>query len=105
MAEESAGGLESKIAALHTKIERESRFTRSLVVICTAAVLGVSIVPIKLMLSDLPKLLVSEVEGSLELLHDHWKILDRTYEGRHNSAGGAATPEGDAGKADKSESK
>ena len=93
MADESSGGsVESKIAALHQKIERESRFTRSLVVICTAAILGVSLVPVKIMLTDLPNLLVGEFMSKLEVLHDHWTILDQTFAKRHTSSGDAPAP-------------
>ena len=76
MADEST--LESKIAALHQKIEKESRFTRSLVVICTAAMLGVSLVPVKIMLADLPGLMVTEFMTKLEIIHSNWKLYDKT---------------------------
>lgn len=100
MADESSSSLESKIAALHTKIERESRFTRSLVVICTAAVLGVSLVPIKIMLTDLPNLLWSNFESNLDTMHKHWKILDRTNSGTA-APDSAAAPESTSTAADK----
>ena len=74
MADES---LEAKIAALHTKVEKESRFTRSLVVVCTAAILGVSLVPVKIMLSDLPQLMFNQFQSGLEVIHTHWKVLDK----------------------------
>ena len=95
MADEgTSGNLEGKIAALHQKIERESRFTRSLVVICTAAMLGVSLVPVKIMLTDLPTIIWGDFMTRLELVHDHWEILDKNFAERHTSGGasGAATP-------------
>jgi len=83
MADEST--LESKVAALHQKIEKESRFTRSLVVICTAAILGVSLVPVKIMLADLPGLMVTEFISKLEIVHSNWKVLDKVP---HAGSGG-----------------
>lgn len=78
MADEPApSGLEGKIAALNSKIERESRFTRSLVVICTAAILGVALVPVKIMLTDLPTVMWAEFAEHLDTLHSQWKIMDR----------------------------
>lgn len=97
MADESTG-VEGKIAQLHQKIEREARFTRSLVVICTAAILGVSLVPVKIMLTDLPTVITNDVMGKLEQIHDHWMILDRTMQNRH-AGDAAATPTPPAGDA------
>lgn len=77
MADEAPSGLEGKIAALNAKIERESRFTRSLVVICTAAILGVTLVPVKIMLTDLPTIMWAEFSEHLDTLHSQWKIMDR----------------------------
>ena len=96
----SATGLEGKIAALNLKIERESRFTRSLMVICTAAVLGVSLVPVKIMLSDMPTIMWAEFSNHLDMLHDHWKLLDRTYDARHTTVNekAATTPAPDPAK-------
>lgn len=78
---------DSELAALRTKIEKEARFTRSLVVICTAAILGVSLVPVKIMLTDLPTVITNDFEGKLEQIHDHWAILDKTMNNRHGGAG------------------
>lgn len=75
MADEST--LETKIANLHQKVEKESRFTRSLVVICTAAILGVSLVPVKVMLADLPGLVITELMGKMPTVHATWKVLDK----------------------------
>ena len=91
MADEST--VEGKIQALHQKVEREARFTRSLVVICTAAVLGVSLVPVKIMLTDLPTVITNDVMGKLDAIHDHWQILDRTMESRHGGAAAAPAPD------------
>lgn len=100
MADETApSGLEGKIAALNSKIERESRFTRSLVVICTAAILGVTLVPVKIMLTDLPTIMWAEFAEHLDTLHSQWKIMDRVkgndaapMEGKTSVAPAAATP-------------
>ena len=90
MADES--NVESKITALSQKIEKESRFTRSLVVVCTAAILGVSLVPVKLMLSDLPNLMVNEFMNRMETIHMQWKVLDKLPHGGSGGAGQVVTP-------------
>jgi hypothetical protein len=84
MADEST--LETKIAALVQKVEKESRFTRSLIVICTAALLGVSLVPVKIMLADLPNLMITEFIAKLEVVHSNWKVLDKLP---HGGSGGS----------------
>jgi len=80
---------DAKIAALSAKIEKESRFTRSLVVVCTAAILGVSLVPVKIMLSDLPTLMIAEMINKMEILHANWKVLDKLPNG--GSGGSSST--------------
>ncbi len=92
MADESSTSLESKLIQ---KIEREARFTRSLVVICTAAMLGVSLVPVKIMLTDLPTVITNDFMTRLEQVHDHWVILDRTMQNRKAGTAEAA-PTGSA---------
>lgn len=99
----AAGGLDSKIAALTAKIERESRFTRSLVVICTAAILGVSLVPVKIMLTDLPTIIWAEFSEHLDTIHGQWMLLDKNFDqGKPIPApdkpAGTPTPAGDAAK-------
>lgn len=91
MADESSAASGDKLDAVLKKIERESRFTRSLVVICTAAILGVSLVPVKIMLTDFPKLLVTEFMAELEVVHDHWALLDQTFKRRSGSGSGAGS--------------
>lgn len=83
---------DSEIAALRQKVEKEARFTRSLVVICTAAILGVSLVPVKIMLTDLPTVITNDVIARLEQIHDHWVILDKTMKSRSGGGGDAAAP-------------
>ncbi len=91
--EATSGNLEGKIAALHQKIERESRFTRSLVVICTAAVLGVSLVPVKIMLTDLPTIIWGDFMTRLEMVHEHWRVLDKNFDSKHPASAAAAAPD------------
>lgn len=86
MADESGKTID--LAALNSKIEREARFTRSLVVICTAAILGVTLVPVKIMLTDLPTIMWAEFSEHLDTLHSQWKILERV---KGNDAGVASS--------------
>jgi hypothetical protein len=85
---------DAKFAALSAKIEKESRFTRSLVVVCTAAMLGVSLVPVKIMLSDLPTLIIAEIINKMEILHSNWKVYDKIPNG--GSGGSSITSEAPA---------
>jgi hypothetical protein len=89
--------MDAKLEQLRQKIERESRFTRSLVVICTAAILGVSLVPVKILVADLPILLWNEFDGKLDVTHNHWRILERASNAQPGAAAtGAATGGGAA---------
>lgn len=52
-------------ASLTSKIEREMRFTRSLVLLCTAAILGTLLLVLTLMTSQVPDLIHLKLEGDL----------------------------------------
>lgn len=82
MTEDSMDG---KIAALTTKIDRESRLTRSLVLLCTAAILGVILYTITIMYDYVPKLVWATFQENLQITHDHWKVLDRTFDAKGTS--------------------
>lgn len=88
--ETTTSSLDAKLEQLRQKIERESRFTRSLVVICTAAILGVSLVPVKILVADLPVLLWNEFDGKLDVTHNHWRILERSSAMTSNQSPAAA---------------
>lgn len=98
----ASSSMDAKFEQLRQKIERESRFTRSLVVICTAAVLGVSLVPVKILVADLPVLLWNEFDGKLDVTHNHWRILERASQMQQNAA---STPAADSSTAGGAESR
>lgn len=52
-------------AGLVAKLEREMKFTRSLVLLCTAAILGTMLLNITLMISQIPDLIHLKLEGDL----------------------------------------
>ncbi|MBX9686625.1 MAG: hypothetical protein K2X27_07975 [Candidatus Obscuribacterales bacterium] len=89
MADES--GIDAKFAALTKKMETENRFTRNVIVVCTAAILGVSLVPVKIMLSDLPTIIWAEFMNKLEQTHANWKVYDRKFANETTSGSSTAT--------------
>lgn len=82
MTEDSMDG---RIAALTNKIDREFRLTRSLVLLCTAAILGVILYTITITYTDIPKLNWATFQENLQITHDHWKALDRTFDSKGTS--------------------
>lgn len=76
MAEES--GSVDKFAALTTKVEREARFTRSLVVICTVANLGVLFYGITEIFKSLPLVFVANYMANLDKIVYQTKAIEMT---------------------------
>lgn len=91
MADETSSSMDGKFAALTQKVERESRFTRTLVVICTVANLGVMFYIVKEMFTDLPMAIFSTFEGKLDVVYYHWNALTNTH-GRGPSGGEEPAP-------------
>ena len=98
--ETTSSSMEEKLEQLRQKLERESRFTRSLVVVCTAAILGVSLVPVKILVADLPVLLWNEFDGKLDILHNHWRILERAHNTQNSQSNSAPSSTDTAGGAE-----
>jgi hypothetical protein len=71
--------LEGKIDALSKKIDNQSRFTRSVILLCTAAILAVVFYTITEVLSTLPASIVS--------------LSENLYRYRTSHSGNAATSE------------
>jgi hypothetical protein len=74
----SAANLD-QFAMMTSKIERESRFTRSLVVICTVANIAVSVYGLIQMSEGLPPLVLAQVMDHMsELVYQSKAIAEKT---------------------------
>jgi len=73
MPEESA--LESRIAELETKLERQGRFTRTITVICTAAILGTLFYIFTQIFMALPGVIVANQMSNLESIVLQWNAI------------------------------
>jgi len=67
-----------RFTMLATKVERESRFTRSLVVICTVANLGVVFYGITEIYKSLPLVMIASFMGNLDKIVYQWKAIEFT---------------------------
>lgn len=89
--------IDSKLAALATKIDRESRITRSSLLLCTAAILGVLLYSVTIMVSDLPNVMMVRFLEDVDKVHGNWKALDRVLAKQNaaasTEAGSKATSE------------
>ncbi|MFN8654842.1 MAG: hypothetical protein U0105_00770 [Candidatus Obscuribacterales bacterium] len=65
-----------RVAALATKIEKESRFTRTLVVVTCVANLCVMFYMMHEMFVDLPIAILAKYQENLQIIYSQWK----TYE-------------------------
>lgn len=65
-----------RVAALATKIEKESRFTRTLVVVTCVANLCVMFYMMHEMFVDLPVAIVAKYLENLQVIHTQWKTYD-----------------------------
>lgn len=89
MTEDSS--LDSKIAALAAKIDREARITRSALLLCTAAILGVILYTVTIMVGDLPQVILVNFQEGLQTTHEHWRALDKDFNSKHGIAAPVAT--------------
>ena len=67
-----------RFTMLATKVERESRFTRSLVVICTVANLGVLFYGITEIYRSLPPVFIAHYMGNLDKIIYQTKAIEMT---------------------------
>lgn len=65
-----------RVAALATKIEKESRFTRTLVVVTCVANLCVMFYMMHEMFVDLPIAILAKYQEQLQMFHQQWKAYD-----------------------------
>ena len=81
MADESA--LETQVGQLTKTIADQARFTRTVVVVCTTAILGVMFYMLTVIFSDLSYVFIARYMESLDKIVFQWKaIQDRMDTGR-----------------------
>jgi len=81
MADESA--LETQVGQLTKRIDDQARFTRTVVVVCTTAILGVMFYMLTVIFSDLSYVFVARYMENLDKIVFQWKaIQDRMDAGR-----------------------
>jgi hypothetical protein len=87
MAEETS--LESTVNQLTKRIDDQARFTRTVVVVCTTAILGVMFYMLTILFSDMPYMFVARYMENLEAIVKQWRAID-ALENRRRAGGGAA---------------
>ncbi|HEY9869529.1 MAG TPA: hypothetical protein V6D08_10225 [Candidatus Obscuribacterales bacterium] len=86
MAEETS--LESTVNQLTKRIDDQARFTRTVVVVCATAVLGVMFYMLTILFSDLPYMFVARYMENLESIVRQWRAID-ALENQRRAGGGA----------------
>ena len=81
MADESA--LETQVGQLTKRIDDQARFTRTVVVVCTTAILGVMFYMLTVIFSDLSYVFIARYMENLDKIAFQWKaITDRMDSGQ-----------------------
>jgi hypothetical protein len=70
--------MEEKIAELSKHIAEQARFTRIVVLMCTAAIMGVLVWMIVEAYTSMPGLIAAELMNQLPKLHAQWQFLDQS---------------------------
>jgi hypothetical protein len=68
---------DDKMAQLAKKIEDQSRFTRTVVVICTAAIMGVMFYSLTEIYAHVGTLVVTNAMANMDAIHQEWQMLDK----------------------------
>lgn len=63
---------------LAKKVDDQSRFTRSVCVICTLAILGVNFYTLTEMFSNLPPAILLQMMGNMEKIVTEWNAIQNT---------------------------
>ncbi len=81
MAEETA--LETQVGQLTKRIDDQARYTRTVVVVCTTAILGVMFYMLTVIFSDLSYVFIARYMENLDKIVFQWKaIQDRMESGK-----------------------
>lgn len=84
--------LEKTISQLSRKIDEQARFTRSVIVICTLAVLGVMFYTLTELFSKLPGSIVMHYRSNLDEIVKEWKMCELSQSRQKSLPPPAAPP-------------
>ena len=76
MTEETS--LESRFNSLEKKLEHQERFTRTVVVVCTTAILAVLFYMLTEIFGSLPAVLVANFMANLDKINFQWRALENS---------------------------
>ncbi len=77
--------MDKGLALLSKRIEDQSRFTRSVVVICTLLILGINFYTSTTMIGVLPQLFVTNIMGNMEPLVQQFNLVESSVHKKHQS--------------------
>jgi hypothetical protein len=83
---------ELTLADLAKKIDEQSRFTRSVSIICTLAILGVMFYTLTEMFSNLPSAIILHYMANLDKIVHEWNSIQATVSRHHAPAPAESTP-------------
>lgn len=92
MAEVEAVDIEKSIAQLSRKIDEQARFTRSVTVICTLAILGVMFYTLTEMFSKLPGSIVLHYMSNMDQIVKEWKLCELSLDRQKSTPPPAVAP-------------
>jgi len=90
MADESA--LETQVGQLTKRIDDQARFTRTVVVVCTTAILGVMFYMLTVIFSDLSYVFVARYMENLDKIVFQWKAIQDRMDAGHMPAPAKVEP-------------
>jgi hypothetical protein len=73
-----ATDVEKVLALLSKRIDEQARFTRSVTVICTLLILGVSFYTSTTVMTVMPQLMIASVMGNMEQLVQQWRLIEKS---------------------------
>jgi hypothetical protein len=76
MTDDATGGNADRLAALATKVERESRMIKYLLLICTAANIAVTTFGVKVAYDWLPPIMLAHFMEHMQEINMTWRAYD-----------------------------
>ena len=83
-------GMEMTLQGLAKKVDDQARFTRSVVICCTLAIVGTTFYSLTEMFSNLPALIVLQYMSNLEKIVYEWKSVEQTIDNGKSKIGAPA---------------
>ncbi|MBI4532591.1 MAG: hypothetical protein HY711_01485 [Candidatus Melainabacteria bacterium] len=90
MTEESS--FESRLNQLTKRIDDQARFTRTVVVVSTAAMLGVMAYALTEIVTYIPRLVIAEYMASLDSIQSQWKLTEQLRWSKPATTSAPSTP-------------